>query len=84
MESSEMVVPSFSNDLPILHQDATDQRIGAHFPATPFSNEEGPFHEGPVIVAPHFVHKLANLLQFKTSCIQLNEKSDPKSTYYAV
>ena len=69
MEATEVIVPSFSDDLAFFDKYAADQGIGAYLSPAPFSDQESTFHEHAIGITPRFLHMPSTMHQFKTSCI---------------
>ena len=79
VQSTEMVVPTFSNDRTIFDQHAANQRIRADLSATSLSNQQGMFHEHAVCIAPFLSHAQPRDLLFMTACMPSMGKKEVKS-----
>ena len=69
MKAAEMIVPSFSDDLTVLDQHATDQWVWADLSSATFGNQQRPFHERNIVLGPCVVHITPRRVEFKTSCM---------------
>ena len=79
VQTSEVIVPTFSDDPTVLDQHAADQRIGADLSATSLSNQQGMFHEHAICIAPILSHTSPRNLLFMTACMPSTDEKVSKS-----
>ncbi len=69
VQSTQMVVPSFSDDHVVLDEHTPHQGVRADLAAAAFSHQQRVLHEHAVVVAPISAHAWPTLHSFMTACM---------------